>query len=155
MATDFRMPAEANNKQIRRLAIVLAVGFVVAHLLRPSARVGSSVGTAVFACAVLLFSYHLGSRHVWVTVGHDGLSGKGYTGRKIQVAWNEPITIVRSRNSGNSGVELRASANDGLLRSRVLSLFIPDPILQMPGFRAAVHAVAPSAHPIHMFLSAA
>ena len=151
MRTDFKLPPSVIDRQFKRMAWFLAIGVVVSHFIIARGGLMSVLGTATLVIAVFVAAYFIAKRHVWVSLSSAGLAGTGYTGRTVSIAWAEPTTVARSFNSGMKGVEVRAIQNDGLLRSKVLSLFVPEPILASAEFRAELGRLAPAGHPLRAY----
>jgi hypothetical protein len=63
--------------------------------------------------------------------------------------WADAVAIEDRSMYGFKGVLIH-SANDGLLKRRVASLFIPEPVLRLESFQAALLRVAPASHPLRL-----
>ena len=141
----FRVPPAELNRSFRRLVISAGIGLVVLHFLLPFGISGTTAGTLA---AIGVVGYFYTRQHVWFTLSPDGISGSGYTNRKIHISWSDAISINPTRMSDMDGVEIRISENAGLVKKQVLSLFIPRPISDTRGFSDAVGLLAPKDHPL-------
>ena len=148
MQRDFRMPREVVDKRFQRFGVVLILGYIVSALLLRNVTAGPSISTILLLAILLLGGRHLAITHVWVSLGPEGLSGRGYTGRKVVLRWQDEAISKRTRVSGSTGVEIRATNSAGPISSQVETIFVPDAILRLQEFKSVAQAYAPANHPL-------
>lgn len=151
LETEFRLPLEVVNQQFQKVGWPVVIGLLVSNFFIHGGELASLASTAILIGCIFGAVYFVARRHVWVTLSATGVSGTGYTGRRVCVLWSDAISVAPTIKSGISGIEVRASQNDGFLRSKVLSLFIPEPILFGSSFRLSLHQLAPPDHPLHAY----
>lgn len=141
----FRVPPAELNRTFRKWGVTVLIALVLAHLLLPN---GISGSTAVLLAAIGASGYFYAKQHIWLTLSPDGICGTGYTNRKIEISWHDTISINSARMSDMDGAEIRTAENDGVVKKRILSLFIPRAISDTPEFSATVGKFAPKDHPL-------
>lgn len=153
--SDFRLPPEVVKSQFRKVTAYVALGVLASHLFISRGGLVSLASTALLLGGIVSACYIIAKRHVWVSLSSMGVSGIGYTGRRVSVRWSDATTVVPGITSGIKGVEVRASQNDGILNSKVLSLFVPEPILLSQSFKSSLHQLAPPGHPLREVVASA
>jgi hypothetical protein len=146
-AESFTVPESDLRRAWRWHWVAGAVGVGMTFLIRPSASLISLVGSAALVGGLVYFAYRATLRHVWVTLSTAGMSGRGETNRDLLFGWHEPVVVEERRKFGFKGVIVRRS-EDGRLKRQVASVFIPEPVLRLEPFRAALSRFAPSSHPL-------
>lgn len=141
----FQVPRAEINRAFRKWGIAVLPGLVFAHFLLPN---GISGSTAVLLAAIVAASYFYAKQHVWLTLSPDGICGTGYTNRKINISWQDTISINPARILNMDGVEILASESGGFVKKQILSLFIPYAISDTLEFSATVGKFAPIDHPL-------
>lgn len=141
----FRLPTTELNRGFRKVGVSLVAGLILAHFLTPN---GISISTIILAATIGVAGYFYTKQHVWLSLSADGISGKGYTNRKVEIAWSTAVTMNAARMSNMDGFEIRASENDSAIKRKILSLFIPRAIADTPDFSATVAKFAPTDHPL-------
>ncbi|MFM9879284.1 MAG: hypothetical protein ACKVOO_02590 [Burkholderiaceae bacterium] len=104
---------------------------------------GISRDTVIMMASISVAGYFYAKQHVWLSLSADGISGRGYTNRRIEISWHYTITVNTVKKSDMDGVEIRTLENDGFVKKQILSLFIPSAIAVTPEFLAAVAKFAP------------
>lgn len=141
----FRVPTTEINRAFRKTGAALLITMVMVHLLMPN---GISSGTIIMVCAIGIAGYFSAKHHVWVSLSADGVSGRGYTNRKVTIFWHDPVVVNTARISDMDGFQIRASENGGFVKKQTLSLFIPRAITDTPEFSESVAKFAPADHPL-------
>jgi hypothetical protein len=140
---EFRLPTTELNRGFRKWGFTMLIALVLAHFFLPNGIGGELI---FLPLAVGVAGYLYAKQHIWLSLSPDGISGSGYTNRKIKIAWRDTVTINKARVSAMDGFEVRASANDSFVKKQILSLFIPRAIADSPEFSAAVAELAPAGH---------
>lgn len=141
----FRVPTTELNRAFRKWGAISLIASIVVHFVLPN---GISSSTIILVAAIGVAGYFYARQHVWLRLSADGMSGTGYTNRRVEISWHDTITVTTARMSDMDGVEIRASENDGFVKKRILSLFIPRAIADTPEFSATVAKFAPKDHPL-------
>jgi uncharacterized membrane protein len=147
---EFRLPPATLNGSFRKLGFAALIGLGLAYLLTGS---GFSTTTTIIVLIIGVGGYFYTKQHVWIRLSADGIDGTGYTGRKVKISWDQPVTLNATRMSDMDGVEIRLAENGGLLKKQVSSLFIPAPIANTLDFSTALFKLAPVGHPLRQMFS--
>lgn len=152
----FTIPGPELKPVFRVYGLVGAAGAALSFLLRPGFQgLVAALGTAVLCAAILYFGYRTTLRYVWVTLSQEGISGRGETDRNLVFGWNEAVLLVEQAKFGFKGVAVRRSEDTGIIKAKVASLFIPEPVLRLESFRAALAKLAPASHPLRQRMGSA
>jgi hypothetical protein len=100
---------------------------------------GLSSGTGFFCILLAVGGYFYLVRHKWVFLSPTHIRGESMSGKQVNVAWADSVTVRRRFLNGLSGFELRA---EGPLRT----LFIPKAIAQSEHFMTVAARYAPKTH---------
>lgn len=145
----FTIPEPELKPVFRTYSLVGAAGAALSFFLRPGLQgVVAALGTAVLCAAILYFGYRSTLRYVWVTLSQEGVSGRGDTDRNLVFGWHESVLLVEQAKFGFKGVAVRRSEDKGMIKAKVASLFIPEAVLRLESFRAALARQAPASHPL-------
>ncbi len=126
----------------------MAIGFVMVPFLTTHLRLDVYFGLILIVSASVVAMYMHSRRLVWVSLDERGMSARGMTGRPVSIHWAEDAEVTPVRKSGMRGVDVRRSSDAGLIRSSILSMFIPEGILVSAEFAEALRDLAPIAHPL-------
>lgn len=121
------------------------IALILGEFLLPN---GISSSTIVLVTASGVAGYFYAKQQVWLSLSADGVGGRGYTNRRVEIDWHDTVTVNTARMYDMDGFEIRASANDGFVEKQIYSLFIPRAIADTPEFSAAVAKLAPTGHPL-------
>jgi hypothetical protein len=145
---DFRLPPSEVNRHFTRYAVGVPLVLLVYHLVFGSGLTANLLYSMLVFEGILAVAYFISRRAVWVSLSSSGITGVGWTGRRISIAWAEPITMTSAVSSGMKCVKLRASADNGIVRSAALSIHVAEAILASEPFRIALKELAPPKHPL-------
>jgi hypothetical protein len=148
MTSDFRLPAKAVNSTFRTYALALLLGLPISYFTVKEITLSTLSLTVIIAATILAIGYRVTRRHVWVSVSEQGLAGVGKTGRRVMIAWSDPVSITKARESGMQGLSVQNANTVSTLKSSLLKIFIPGSILSSSDFHKAVESCAPVDHPL-------
>lgn len=93
----FRLPLPELNRIFRHWGLATLAGVLLSHFVMPQ-RLGITISTTILLGIIAGGSYYVARKHVWLRMSADGISGTGYTGRGIQIAWHEPSRSIALKN---------------------------------------------------------
>ena len=140
---EFRLPVAYVRRKFLPLLSMLPISVLVMPLVGLPFSVGNVLSHFALISVILGLSYVAVLRYAWVSLSPAGLGGHGGTGRRITIQWNEPTSAKAGSRSAMKGLLVAESAREG---NPLHQVFIPEPILALPSFRAAVQRLTPSTH---------
>ena len=155
MSSDFRLPAKTVNSTFRTYALALLLGLPISYFTVKGITLSTLSLTVMVFATILAIAYRVTRLHVWVSVSEQGLSGVGKTGRRVMIAWSDPVSITKARESGMQGLTVQHATTVSTLKSRLLKLFIPGSILSSSDFVKTVECWAPPNHPLRTHVRSA
>ena len=138
---DFRMPASFVRRKFLPFLSLLPASVLFMPVVGLPWSFANVLGNVGFASLMLGLGYYLAISSVAVSVTHEGLGGRGPSGRKIALSWSEGIYFQPHTQGSVEGLPFGRS-------TRLNQLFVPAPILNLPTFRAAVLRHSPASHPL-------
>ena len=144
----FTIPAPVLRKASIKYVLLAMAGVALSEFTRAKPSLVGLLMSIITVLAILGVGYYVTRRYVWVTLSTDGVQGKGDTGRELAIPWNEPIAVEDKSRFGFKGVAIRRTADVGFLGLKVSPLFIPQPILELESFKAALVELAPPSNPL-------
>lgn len=148
MKHEFKLPVRSVRARYLKLTPAIGVGLALSIALQPSMSLRSLTFAILVVGLTIAATYVNTISHVWVSLDRDGVHGRGKTGRTIDIWWAEPVSLERKRQSGFSGIEIRTAASSDSIRRHLESLFVPNAILSMEAFDAAIRELSPADHPL-------